>query len=289
MLKLRFKNNKHNAVWLVEPKVVIGCHSDCDLVLDASQVEARHVEILVEHEVIALRPIVASKVLTLNGQAVSDTKARPLKVNDSFSLAGVELEVIDPKVERVPAPTVARQSETSGWALKANHSALANRMFALNSEMVVGRSKECDITLAAAHLSRRHAVLLIKNGLLYVKDLGSSNGTYVNGKRIVEARVKRGDELRFDSLSFGVIGPADELDKTSVRSVPRQPAAKPTQKTRSVAKGSPIPRSAAKANPVETIQPSKAGGSKGIMTLGVLVLVAAAGIYFAILQGLLPL
>jgi len=287
MLKLRFKNNKHNAVWLVEPKVVIGCHSDCDLVLDDPQVKARHLEILVEHEVIELRPVVASKVLFLNGQAVEDTVARPLKVNDSFTIAGVELEVIDPKVERAPSPTVTRQHETSGWALKANHSALANRMFALKSEMVVGRSKECDITLAAAHLSRRHAVLLIKNGLLYVKDLGSSNGTYVNGKRIVEARVKRGDELRFDSLSFGVIGPADELDKTSVRSVPSQTQAKPALKARATVKAPPI-RAVPLANPVETIQPSSSG-SKGVVALVGLILVVAVGVYFTLNKGLLPL
>jgi len=288
MLKLRFKNNKHNAVWLVEPKVVIGCHSGCDLVLDEPQVEARHLEILVEHEAIELRPIVASKVLFLNGQKVDDTVARPLKVNDYFTIAGVELEVIDPKVERGPAPTVTRPNETSGWALKANHSALANRMFALKSEMVVGRSKECDITLAAAHLSRRHAMLLVKNGLLYVKDLGSSNGTYVNGKRIAEARVKRGDELRFDSLSFGVIGPADELDKTTVRSVPNPAPVKPALKARAAVKVPPV-KTAPLGNSVETIQPSSSGGSKGVVALGVIVLVATAGVYLAISQGLLPL
>jgi len=288
MLKLRFKNNKHNAVWLVEPKVVIGCHSGCDLVLDDPQVEARHLEILVEHEVIELRPLVASKVLSLNGQTVDDTVARPLKVNDSFTIAGVELEVIDPKVERGPAPTVTRLNETSGWALKANHSALANRMFALKSEMVVGRSKECDITLAAAHLSRRHAMLLVKNGLLYVKDLGSSNGTYVNGKRIVEARVKRGDELRFDSLSFGVIGPADELDKTTVRSAPNPAPVKPALKSRAAVKA-PQVKAVPLGSSVETIQPSSSGGSKGVVALGVIVLVASAGVYLAISQGLFPL
>lgn len=287
MLKLRFKNNKHNAVWLVEPKVVIGCHSDCDLILAEPQVEERHLEVLVEHETIELRPLVASKVVSLNGQAVVGIEARSLKVNDSFTIAGVELEVIDPKAERGPAATVTRQDETSGWALKANHSALANRMFALKSEMVVGRSKECDITLAAAHLSRRHAVLLIKNGLLYVKDLGSSNGTYVNGKRIVESRVKRGDELRFDSLSFGVIGPADELDKTTVRTASHHASVKPVQKPRPSVKAPP-PRVAPAANPIETIEPTYERKPKGFMILSVLVVLAAAGVYLAITQGLLP-
>src|SRR5690606_311324 len=55
-------------------------------------------------------------------------------------------------------------------------------------------------------------------GLLYVRDLGSANGTFLNGERVNEARVRRGDELRFDTLSFGVIGPpSEDLDKTSIR------------------------------------------------------------------------
>jgi pSer/pThr/pTyr-binding forkhead associated (FHA) protein len=64
----------------------------------------------------------------------------------------------------------------------------------------------------------------VLDGLLFVKDLGSANGTFLNGKQIVESRVKRGDELRFDALSFGVIGPADDLAKTTVRGPINRPA-----------------------------------------------------------------
>ena len=56
--------------------------------------------------------------------------------------------------------------------------------------------------------------------MLFVKDLDSANGTFLNGKRVAEARVKRGDELRFDALTFGVMGPSDDMAKTTVRQVP---------------------------------------------------------------------
>src|SRR5690606_30727816 len=100
---------------------------------------------------------------------------------------------------------------------------LANRVFPLAENNTVGRSSDCDISLSAAHLSRRHAQLQVVDGLLFVKDLGSANGTFLNGKQVAEARVKRGDELRFDTLSFGVIGPADDLAKTTVRSGSARP------------------------------------------------------------------
>lgn len=237
MLKLRFKNNKQNAVWLVEPKVTIGRASGNDLVIDDPELAAQHAEILVKHEKLRLLNTTGRGVL-VNDKPV-ETSAT-LSINDVLQFGQVQLEVIDPKQEQSSPSRRSAISENSGWALKANHMALANRVFPINAETVIGRSKECDITLGAAHLSRRHAKLAVENGQLYARDLGSANGTFLNGERINEARVRRGDELRFDTLSFGVIGPSSEdLDKTSIRPIS---AAKPNpnsvKSTASTSKGS---------------------------------------------------
>ncbi len=221
MLKLRISNNPKNTLWLVEPRLLIGSASDCDLQLSHPGIEQRHAEIAVDHETLTFTLLADHATATVNGHQVKPGAAVVLKVDDRLGLGGVELQVIDPKQERVQAPIAASQAAAaSGWALKANHSALANRVYPLADGVVVGRSQDCDIVFAAAHLSRRHAQLFIRDGALYVKDLQSSNGTFRNGQRVTEARVKRGDELRFDTLSFGVIGPADELDKTSIRVLP---------------------------------------------------------------------
>lgn len=227
MLKIRFKNNKYNAVWLVEPKVTIGRLTTNDLVIDDPMVAETHMEVLVEHEQLTLKNLVPTKPVKINGSEV--TGMCTLKPNDVITLGAIELQVIDPKREPKEAvveaanPTQLRAPslKTTGWALKANHTALANRVFPVKELSVVGRATECDISLAAAHLSRRHAQLQVQDGLLYVKDLGSANGTFLNGKQVTEARVKRGDELRFDTLSFGVIGPADDLAQTTVRATPK--------------------------------------------------------------------
>ncbi|MCW8194076.1 FHA domain-containing protein [Proteobacteria bacterium 005FR1] len=214
MLKLRLKNNKGSAVWLVEPKVTVGRGSGNDLMLEDLTVDPKHAEILVKHEKLTLVNT-SGKTVLVNGQSV--TEQQLLKVGDQLQIGETALEVIDPKQQSAKAPSAAA-AENTGWALKANHTALANRIFHIKSETVIGRSNDCDITLAAAHLSRRHVKLFVEDGLLYARDLGSANGTYLNGEKITEARVRRGDELRFDTLSFGVIGPASEdLDKTSVR------------------------------------------------------------------------
>ena len=48
----------------------------------------------------------------------------------------------------------------------------------------VGRQDDCELRIKSSQVSRRHCQLFEKKGLLLVKDLGSSNGVFVNGKRI---------------------------------------------------------------------------------------------------------
>ncbi|MDN3639553.1 FHA domain-containing protein [Simiduia curdlanivorans] len=218
MLKLRFKNNKHNAVWLVEPKVTIGSAVKNDMVVEDASVLENHAEILVDNETLVLKVISPDNPVRINETLV--TKTSPLKVNDVLTLGRVQLQVVDPKQEPKAIPTLVR-TETTGWSLKSNHVALANKVFNVGANTIVGRASDCDIVLAAAHLSRKHAQLSVKDGLLYVRDLGSANGTFLNGSQVKEARVKRGDELRFDTLSFGVVGPTDDIDKTTIREAAR--------------------------------------------------------------------
>jgi len=109
---------------------------------------------------------------------------------------------------------------------------------------VIGRSNECDITLGVAHLSRRHARLILSGEQLEVEDLRSSNGTYVNGKQVQRSLLRDGDELSFDTLTFSVMGASDDSDSTMLR--PQQDIHKttvrPAIKTSDVVKA-PKPRS----------------------------------------------
>lgn len=239
MLKIRYKNNKYNSVWLVEPKISVGSSATNDLVIDDPYVADKHFEVHVTHETLTLKNLQPARPVLVNSKEVA--AACTLKVDDEIALGGIELVVIDPKREskvvamQTANATSVRSNTTTGWALKANHTALANRVFPLKEISVIGRAADCDISLAAAHLSRRHAQLQIIDGSLFVKDLGSANGTFLNGKQVMEARVKRGDELRFDALSFGVMGPADELAKTAVRRVPVPASESPAEPSAPVA------------------------------------------------------
>lgn len=284
MLKIRFKDNKYNAVWLVEPKITIGRSATNALVIDDPLASDVHMEVLVDNEHLTLRNLIPTQPIIVNGQTV--TGACELKPDDQIVLGHVELIVIDPKREaRVIAEesanvTQLRAPKATGWSLKANHTALANRVFPLKDLNVIGRASECDICLAAAHLSRRHAQLQIIDGMLFVKDLDSANGTFLNGKRVAEAQVKRGDELRFDALTFGVMGPSDDMAKTTVRTKPIKPEvvieAKPKASSREKAvastRASSPNRAAARSQP-QPVSQDNAKGKYGLIFLGVLAIV----------------
>jgi pSer/pThr/pTyr-binding forkhead associated (FHA) protein len=70
---------------------------------------------------------------------------------------------------------------------------------------VAGRQEGCQLQIKSSQVSRRHCELFEKKGLLLVKDLGSSNGTFVNGERIDGQRVlEPGDELTIGNVVFRV-------------------------------------------------------------------------------------
>lgn len=69
----------------------------------------------------------------------------------------------------------------------------------------VGRHDDCQIRIKSSQVSRKHCELFEKKGLLMVKDLGSSNGTLVNGKRIEgQSVLEPGDELTIGGVKLRV-------------------------------------------------------------------------------------
>src|SRR5579864_2761574 len=68
--------------------------------------------------------------------------------------------------------------------------------------VVVGRGVDSDLTIYDPTISRRHAELTAGADGVRVKDLDSSNGTHVNGRRLAEALLAPGDTITFGKVSF---------------------------------------------------------------------------------------
>jgi pSer/pThr/pTyr-binding forkhead associated (FHA) protein len=84
--------------------------------------------------------------------------------------------------------------------LKKNNS---QKAFSLSSGItVIGRRHDCDLRIHLMSVSRRHCQFNRDEGVLKIRDLGSRNGTYLNGKRIDEAVIQAGDYIEVGPLKF---------------------------------------------------------------------------------------
>lgn len=74
----------------------------------------------------------------------------------------------------------------------------------LKPALVIGRRETADIVLRFPNVSGRHCELTLVAGYWHVKDLGSSNGTKVNGVRVAEQRIDPGDKLSIAKHEYEV-------------------------------------------------------------------------------------
>ena len=80
---------------------------------------------------------------------------------------------------------------------------------------LVGRKTGlCDLVIDRSSVSKIHCILVKTDGLLFVRDLGSTNGTRVNGQRVTRGALLPGDVLSFSSVKYQIhIGPDIPLDE----------------------------------------------------------------------------
>ncbi len=79
---------------------------------------------------------------------------------------------------------------------------IAEKVFVLEDGGTIGRGASSTIQLTDASVSKRHAVIHLKKDLAIVEDLGSRNGTFVNGERIKKATLRHGDVLKIGKVAL---------------------------------------------------------------------------------------
>jgi pSer/pThr/pTyr-binding forkhead associated (FHA) protein len=97
-----------------------------------------------------------------------------------------------------PAPPRSRRARGNPTELVAVEPAdSAGRRYPLGDEITVGRAAGCQVTVDDTYVSQLHARVFTRDGQLFVEDLGSTNGTYLNRVKVAGPMVmQKGDRLQ---------------------------------------------------------------------------------------------
>ncbi len=102
----------------------------------------------------------------------------------------------------VPAPAAVRgagreQSKPPGRLRVVEPAERRGHTYELSDELTVGRAGGCQVTIDDNYVSQLHARVFRRDGQFYVEDLGSTNGTFVNRKKVsAPVAIRRGDRLQ---------------------------------------------------------------------------------------------
>ncbi len=117
---------------------------------------------------------------------------------ESYSFVGpVEVEIFEGsnlKAGRFTVAAEVHESEDGGFLAEIVLSD-GRRMSVGSEPLVIGRLPECNVVLSDSNVSRRHAEVRRKEDGVFVTDLGSTNGTRVNGIPVREQLLASGDEI----------------------------------------------------------------------------------------------
>ncbi len=205
MLKLQFVDNRQGSFWIVDENFGIGSEIKNQMVIKDDQVRPFHATINQRTGRLFITPKDEAGQTFVNGHQINE--ATEILIGDVIGIGNIELKLIDPArhAPRTPAPNSKVKVADVGWQIKAMTGPLSGKTIAVDGSKIVGRDSAADIVIAGGHISRRHAEFLLRDSQLWVRDLGSSNGTYVNHKKVDETALYLGDEIKFDAVIFRVV------------------------------------------------------------------------------------
>jgi len=136
---------------------------------------------------------------------------------------------MEPQAPRkVPTPVPTPQD---GFALRFISGKYQGGEFPLpaNREIVVGRSSELDMVLVEDMVSRRHAKIIVAEDQIFIQDLGSTNGTFVNGEKIKRAKLNEGDRILIGTSIIKLVAADPSSTAASPQKMEAQAKSRPTQ------------------------------------------------------------
>lgn len=231
-MKLLFPNGEHGQVFLNPGINRIGSDIDNAVVLNRPGILPVHCVIHITANGANLQVPSGAGPVTVNGKPVPDIMG--LRSGDSIGIGSVQAKFAVVEESRVPSGGGDPGEDTGAtrvrmaipkFVLRGVSGAVFSKVYPVAGPVVIGRAPECDISVPADEMSRRHAMVKPTPDGLQVEDLGSSNGTFINNKRIQPTGfLGPGDELRLDAVRFILVAPGMEIAPNPQQAAAAKPA-----------------------------------------------------------------
>ena len=181
-----------------------------DLVLKSPDVSRKHAELTLTPQGWLLKDLGSTNGTKVNGQPV---KEKLLSDGDELAFGPVTV-----KAELPGAAGATRVRSTRVRTAPPKLVGADGKEVVLDKPtLLVGRESSCDVVLPVESVSARHAELKVTPQGVMVRDLGSTNGTFVNGQKVTEKLLGDGDEVAFDVVKFKLAAPGLGSQATRVR------------------------------------------------------------------------
>lgn len=240
-MKLVFPGGEHPQVLLGPGVNRVGSDPEANIVLDAPGVRPAHCELHVTPNGVMLQ-VPPGTTVEVNGHRVDGLIA--LRPGDSVAFDQVtarlaSMDAVAPRPHQagpargIPAPANDDPGATAvhqvlpRFVLRGVSELAFGRSYPVIGPIVVGRGPDCGMCLDAGGLSRQHARLVPGEEGVLVEDLGSTNGSFINGRRVQRALARPGDEIGFDRMRFRLVAPGQPGVAPVVQATPPVPAPTP--------------------------------------------------------------
>lgn len=220
-VRLSFPKGEHGDVLAQPGEITIGSAPDNAVVLQADGVQPHHAAISVDNRGFWLFVRGAEAWTHVNARPVREKSL--LRMGDIVSLQSINI-VLKPDSDDIVTADVPAQVSSFAEAqtppkvvLRGVSGPYFGKVIAVQGQLTIGRGSDCDLVLDEPEMARKHARIEIGADGIAWRDLGSANGTAINGVQVRDAALYTGDQIAFDRNRFLIEAPG-----TPVRSnVPR--------------------------------------------------------------------
>ena len=194
-----------------------------DVMLPDSKVSRKHAQLVSEDGVITVEDLGSTNGTLVNGDRLDSGSKRELNKGDTVSFGGVEVKLSLPgsagatqmlggnKTAALSAPPVADQpkaEEPQEEFVPAAFLVLGDDEIPLKEgESTFGRKDDNDVSISDPYVSGRHGKIEVEDREIFFTDIGSTNGTFVNGSKLdvnVRTKIEETDQIVIGSIEFSL-------------------------------------------------------------------------------------